>query len=275
MRRQYKLALAFTLVIILTCSSIVLSGYWKDNNSVNSIVMKGNVSLTKDEIFSFAKLTDSLIKNNDLSLEIIESRIAKHPNIKKINVTRRSSVITIEIWEKDPFAVVVNKSKMFFLDNELNIFPIKKEKNEIDVPVLSGFSDSLDLNRVTADDYTKFKTSKYIISRATKIDKLMSNSISEINFSDPACLNIYLIEGATLVNLVDYSSVRIYDGSLVSLSAPDVMNSNFRREINLKIYTLYNFLKQVLLYRGSNSYERIDMRYDNMLVAKNRISQTN
>ncbi len=98
--KNYKVILAFILLVALTSTGIVISGRWKDKSTIKNVELYGNTTLSKDEIFDYAKLNDSVIGTGALTLEMIESRIAKHPNIKKVNVTRESSTIKIEVSEK-------------------------------------------------------------------------------------------------------------------------------------------------------------------------------
>ncbi|HEY3250425.1 MAG TPA: FtsQ-type POTRA domain-containing protein, partial [Ignavibacteria bacterium] len=95
--KNWKIIILFVFVTILAFSSIVLSGLWKDRSTVKKIELTGNTTLSKEEIFDFAKLNDTLIQSNSLSLEIVESRILKHPNVKSVNVNRNGSTIKIEI----------------------------------------------------------------------------------------------------------------------------------------------------------------------------------
>lgn len=176
---RYKVILSFILILGITFSSIILSGFWKDKKTINSVELKGNITLSKDEIFDYAKLSDSLIKSNVLTLDMIETRIAKHPNIKKVSVNRESSTIKIEISEKDPFALVYNGKSMFLIDDLLNLYNIKKENTNIDLPVISGLSQGMDINTCTVDDLRNLKIARYIISQAIKINRVLYNFISE------------------------------------------------------------------------------------------------
>src|SRR5260221_4674679 len=115
--KNYKVIIAFILLVVLTSTGIVLSGRWKDKSTVKNIELYGNTTLSKEEIFDYAKLNDSTIDSGALTLEMIESRIAKHPNIKKVSVTRESAVIKIEVSEKNPFAIVTNGKDIYLVDD--------------------------------------------------------------------------------------------------------------------------------------------------------------
>src|SRR4030095_274777 len=163
--KNWKLTALFVVVIIFAFSSIVLSGLWKDKSTIKRVDLSGNTTLSKDEIFDFAKLSDSLICSNALSLEMIEARISKNPNIKKVVVTRDGVSIKIEISEKNPFAVASNGKEMFLVDDQLTMYCMKKEQKEIDIPVISGLSSDLNIGVYGKDDLKYLKIAQYLICR--------------------------------------------------------------------------------------------------------------
>lgn len=270
---RYKVILSFILILGITFSSIILSGFWKDKKTINSVELKGNITLSKDEIFDYAKLSDSLIKSNVLTLDMIETRIAKHPNIKKVSVNRESSTIKIEISEKDPFALVYNGKSMFLIDDLLNLYNIKKENTNIDLPVISGLSQGMDINTCTVDDLRNLKIARYIISQAIKINRVLYNFISEIDFSDTSCIVLYSSDDATPIYFIDYSTVLANIQSNNS-KVLDISNVELKNTINQKLVCLYDFFKQILVYKSRNSFAYVDMRYQDLIVVKNNSLST-
>ena len=267
--KNWKIVILFTIVIIFTFSSIVLSGLWKDKSTVKKVELFGNTTLSKEEIFDFAKLNDSIICTNTLSLEIIEGRIAKHPNIKKVVVTRNNAMIRIEISEKNPFAVATDGKDMFLVDDQLSLYTLKKEHRDIDLPVISGLSEETDINVFGRDDLKTLKIAQYIISEAVKINKSLYNYISEINFSDSNQIVLISSDDATPIYFVDYSSLIKKDKFESITSAKDINNSSLRNTIDRKLVLLNAFLKQVRVYKTVNSFKYIDIRYSDMVVVKN------
>lgn len=267
--KKFKIIFLFTIVLLFAGSSIVLSGIWKDKKNVKKIVVTGNTTLSKEEIFDFAKLNDSLIKSNSLSLEIIESRIAKHPNIKKVDAVRENGEVKIEISEKAPFALVTNGQQVYLIDDKLTLYNIKKENNNIDIPVISGLSSTLDVNNYEKNDLKNLKIAQYIIQKANKIDKILYSYISEINFNDSAGITIYSSEDAVPVYLVDYGFIRDKKGMELSARDCDINNPDFRSAIDVKLQYLYNFIKQVVLYKSRYSFAYIDLRYSDIVIVKN------
>ena len=46
--KNWKITILFTIVIIFTFSSIVLSGLWKDKSTIRNVVLSGNITLSKE-----------------------------------------------------------------------------------------------------------------------------------------------------------------------------------------------------------------------------------
>ena len=272
--RRYKGIIFFTVVLLFTFTGIVLSGYWKDRTNTNKVELTGNVTLSKDEIFDFARLTDSLVLSNSLSLQMIESRISKHPNIKSVNATRDNGTIRIEITEKTPFAMATNGKSVFLVDNALNLYNLKKENTGLDLPVISGMSNEMDLDYLTSTDLRNLKIAQYIISKSAKIDRVLYNFISEINFSDSIGITLYTTEDATPVYLVDYSFLDLQVRNTRAVREVDINDTEFRNTLDEKLLYLVNFLKQVIVYKSRFSFAYVDLRYKDMVVVKNNSFST-
>jgi cell division septal protein FtsQ len=267
--RRYKAVILFTMVLILTFSGIVLSGYWKDRTNVKKIEVTGNMTLSKEEIFDFAKLNDSLVLSNSLSLEMIETRIAKHPNIKSVNAARENGTIKISISEKTPFALVTNGKNAFLVDDALNLYNLKKENNNIDLPVVSGLSQELEISFLSKNDLRNLKIAQYIISKAIKIDRILYNFISEINFSDSNGITLYTSEDVTPVYLLDYGSLHYKIKGTAAVKEIDINDAGFRKTVDEKLLYFNSFLKQVIVYKSRFSFAYVDLRYKDIVVVKN------
>jgi cell division septal protein FtsQ len=267
--RRYKTIIFFAVVLIMTFSGIVLSGYWKDRTNLKKVEVTGNTTLSKDEIFDFAKLSDSLVLSNSLTLEIIESRIRKHPNIKDVNATRENGTIRIDITEKTPFAMVTNGKSVFLVDDALNLYMLKKENTGLDLPVISGLSQELDINYFSKEDLRNLKIAQYIVRKSAKIDRILYNFISEINFSDTNGITLYTNEDVTPVYLIDYSFLDYSIKNTEPVKDIDINDNEFRNVIDRKLLCLASFLKQVIVYKSRFSFAYVDLRYSDMVVVKN------
>lgn len=272
--KRFKTIMLFTVVLILAFSGIVLSGYWKDRANIKKIEVTGNLTLTKEELFDFARINDSLLLSNSLSLEVIETRISKHPNVKSVNATRENGTIKIVVSEKTPFAVVTNGKRMFLVDDALNLYSLKKENNSIDLPVISGLSAELDLSSMTKSDLRNLKIARYLIGKAAIIDRILYNFISEIRFSDSTGMILYTSDDVTPVYLFDYGTLQFKIKGNTAVKEIDISDEAFRDTIDKKLLVLNSFLKQVILYKSRFSFEFVDLRYEDMVVVKNNSTFT-
>lgn len=266
--KNWKLVILLIIVIILAGSGIVLSGFWKDRSTVKKIEFTGSTTLSREEVFEFAKLSDTLIESNTLTLEMIESRISKHPNVKKANVSRSGSTIKIEITEKNPFAIATSGRNMFLVDDQLTLYSLKKEHRDLDIPVISGLSQATDIGNYGKDDLKYMKIGQYIISQSIKINKSLYNYISEICFSDTNNIVLFTSDDATPVYLVEYSELVRKNEPLSQVR--DINNNMLRDKIKKRLMYLNGFLKQVRVYKQTGSFASIDMRYNDMIVVKNK-----
>jgi cell division septal protein FtsQ len=271
--RNWKLVILFVVIIIFTFSSIVLSGLWKDKSTIKRVELTGNTTLSKEEIFDFAKLNDSVICSNALTLEMIESRISKHPNIKKVVVSKDAAIVKIDISEKNPFAIASNGKEMFLVDDQLTIYNLKKEHKDIDLPVITGVSDQMSVNTFGKNDLKDLKIAQYIISQSIKINKSLYNYISEISFADSTQIQLVTSDDATPVFFIDYSSLLRKEKFETVNAVRDINNASLRTAIDNKLVQLNGFLKQVRVYKTTNSFKYIDMRYNDMIVVKNNNQQ--
>lgn len=270
--RKFKAIILFTVVLVLAFSGIVLSGYWKDRVNLKKVELTGNMTLSKEELFDFAKINDSLLLTNSLSLEVIETRIAKHPNIKSVNATRENGTILIAISEKTPFAFATNGKKIFLVDDALNLYNLKKENSSIDLPVISGLSAELDLGNVTRFDLRNLKIARYIISKAAKIDRILYNFISEIKFTDSTGMTLYSSDDVTPIYLFDYGTLQYKIKGVQAVKEIDINDESVRNTIDKKLLHLNSFLRQVILYKSRFSFEYVDLRYEDIIVVKNNMT---
>jgi cell division septal protein FtsQ len=171
------------------------------------------------------------------------------------------------VSEKNPFAIVTNGKDMYLVDDQLILYPLKKEQNNIDLPVISGMSKELDLTGYGKEDLKNLKIAQYIISQAIKMNRSLYHYISEISFSDSTGLIIYSSDDAVPIYLVDYESQNT--AAEKEFLQKDISNAAFRKTLDKKLVYLSNFLKQVRVYKTSNSFVYIDMRYNDMIVVKN------
>lgn len=267
--KNWKIIILFTFVLVFAFSSIVLSGFWKDRSTTRNVELSGNIILSREEIFEFSKLNDSIICSNSLTLEMIEARIAKHPSLKKVVVTKDKGIVKIEVAEKNPFAAASNGKELFLVDDQLMMYNLKKEQSDIDLPVISGLSAELNTGTYGKEDLKKLKIAQYIIRQSIKINRSLFNYISEINFSDTNRIILVTSDDAVQVYFIAYNNLLKKDKYQTLHMVKDINNESLRNEIDNKLVQLSGFLKQVRVYKPANSFRYIDMTFSDIIVIKN------
>ena len=135
-------------------------------------------------------------------------------------------------------------------------------------------SKDVDLDYLTSTDLRNLKIAQYIISKSAKIDRVLYNFISEINFSDSVGITLYTTEDATPVYLIDYSFLDYQVRHSQAVKEVDINDSEFRNTLDEKLLYLVNFLKQVIVYKSRFSFAYVDLRYKDMVVVKNNSFST-
>ena len=137
--RKYRFLSLFFLIILIVVSSVVLANKWKADSKYDKITIKGNVSVTRDEILDIARLRDTVAFDDELNLKIIQDRILRHPDIKKAFVSKQPpNELVIEVIEKRPLAIVSLDNEVKLIYEELVLFTYKNIKKIFDLPVISG-----------------------------------------------------------------------------------------------------------------------------------------
>lgn len=265
---KYKFIFLLFLITVFSFSAVVLSGYWRDKNNLRNVKLSGNTTISKGELFSFAHLSDSLLMSNSLPLKTIEERISKHQNIKNVIVKTDGTDMIIEVAEKDPFAIVTNGKQLFLVDDAMNVYGFRKENNSLNIPVVSGMKQDFDINNISSADFDKLRVAHFIISKMVSMDKMLFNYISEIAFTEPSQIILYTYEDAVPVYFVDYGNLKVEN---TNLNLKDNINNKVLQDkISEKLVLLYNFIKQVSVYKQHKAFNYVDLRYNDIVIVKNR-----
>ncbi|MCE1165106.1 MAG: FtsQ-type POTRA domain-containing protein, partial [Bacteroidetes bacterium] len=113
-----KIIMLSSVIVLVVIILIIVANNWRNKTFVNKITIKGNLTITESEIYTAAGLkADSLINLDELNLAFIRDRIAKHPEIKRVVVSKEPpSELVIEITEKKPIAVLVKNTELNLID---------------------------------------------------------------------------------------------------------------------------------------------------------------
>lgn len=181
-----------------------------------------------------------MICSNELTLDMIESRISKHPNIKN-HCFQRCGNNKNRNFGKNPFAVASNGKEMFLVDDQFSLYNLKKDHKDIDIPVITGLSTQLGTDTFGKDDLKDLKIAQYIISQSIKINKSLYNYISEINFADSTMIVLVTSDDATPVYFVDYYSLANKTRPEAINVIRDINNNSLRKAIDSKLVQLNGF----------------------------------
>ena len=249
--RVFSLALLIAIVVV---SSVVLANKWKGDSNYDKIIVKGNVTVTRDEILDIARLKDSSAFSEELSLKIIQDRILRHPEIKKAFVTKNPpSELVIEVVEKRPLAVVNLENEIKLIDEELEVFPYKNINKIYDLPVISGIKLSPKESQTFKLTSQEIRTAMFIIMNTYQKNKILYNSISEINFSDSSAIVVY-------TNEVPFPCYLPRDESIT--------NKDYQKTLLNRLLFLNNYLRQIYPDNKDKKINYVDLRYSNQVVVK-------
>jgi cell division protein FtsQ len=242
-----KLILLVIFSLAAVAVLIILANNWSNKKFADRITVKGNITISEEEILKAAGIKrDSVINLDDINYLFIRDRILKHPEVKKVVVSKESpSELIIEITEKRPVAVVVKNSELFLIDDEDEIFSFKNYEKVYDLPVINGLkSDS--------DPYYKsdLKSALILIKTAYSKGKTLQNLISEVNVSDSEKL---------IVNTNDHSTMFYFPKS-----EDGVIDKEMLAE---KLYIFKRFFEDEIV-RKNQKFEYVDLRFSNQIIVK-------
>lgn len=254
MNPKFKILSLLVVAAIVVISSVVLANKWRSDTRYEKITITGNNTIDREDILAIARLKDSLGTMDDLNLKIIQDRIAKHPEIKKVFVSKEPPAeLKIEIVEKRPVAILNSGNKIMLIDNELEIFSYKNSDKLTDLPVISGVrSNPMKLNE-EAFDKSQLRIAVFLLINAEKKSKMLFNNISEINFSQTDCITLYSNDNSIPFLFPYYSDT-------------DIANKEYQKELLNKLNVFNALLKQKGNELDKDKIRFIDLRFSNQAV---------
>lgn len=241
-----KIILLSVIIVSVVVVLIIIANNWRNKTFVNKITIKGNLTLTESEIYSAAGLkADSLINLDELNLAFIRDRIAKHPEIKRVVVSKEPpSELIIEITEKKPIAVLVKRAELNLIDEDREVFSIMNFEKVFDLPVINGLDENSPNYKSDLDVALNFIKSAYAKG------KYIQNQISEINMSDSARLTVFSNDRPTVFYF------------------PKVKKEREANEVySAKLGVFKKFIDDEIV-RNNLRCEYVDLRFSNQIIAK-------
>ncbi|MDQ3194474.1 MAG: FtsQ-type POTRA domain-containing protein, partial [Bacteroidota bacterium] len=175
----------FIFILLAVAALVIVSIKWRSGNTFDKITLNGNYTIPREEILGMSRLKDSLISREEIDIDLIEDRISKHPEVKKVYVSiELPSELKIEIIERRPVAILNGENEIKLIDNELDIFPFKNSSKMYDLPVISGIRIENNPNPIKKYNKEDLRLALFMILNTYNQSRMAYNNISEINLSD-------------------------------------------------------------------------------------------
>ena len=222
---------------------------WWSSISNNLILEEISISNTKFiEKSEFHKLVSGFLWKplEDVDLANISYIIEEHPYVEAARVSKwYPSKIKIELIEREPIAIL-NVEPMILLDKNSFVLPNKTIRSNYNLPILNNFNTNINL----------YPSGKKVLS---------ANVENSINW-----LQKIKIEYPSLYS--DISEMTITSSDQLNIILSEYPTSIFlgKDQIWVKIEILKKF-ESGLSPKKLSDFKYIDMRYNNQIIAKNRL----
>lgn len=252
-----KIILLLFIFVVIIAAVIIYANRWRTNVNFDKITVNGNFTLTKEEILQAANIkSDSIVNIDELNLVFIQDRILKHPEIKKVFVSKNPpNELVIDVIEKRPLAIVNVGNQLNLVDEECELFPFKNFEKLFDLPVITGIK-QVSLQQIEDKSYLNdLKTAVFITMNAYKKSRFLYNQISEINVADTSKIILFTND----------KSVPVY---LPRSVGKNVLDMNYQKEILTKLVVLKNFFEKSFETLKEKKLDYVDLRFDNQVIVK-------
>jgi len=240
-----KIILFMSLSGIAIFLFIVFANNWRNKTYINKITVKGNITLSEAEVLSAAGIkADSVLNLEELNLSFIRDRVAKHPEIKKVVVSKEPpSELIIEITEKKPLAVIIKNNELNLIDDEQEVFTFKNYEKAYDLPVISGL-------KPEGNPHYKsdINMALNLLKAAYSKGRYLQNMISEINMKDSNKVIVKSNEKS-----ISFYFPRIEKDALLV----------YKQKLGL----FKKFMEEEILKKNMEC-QYVDIRYSNQIIAK-------
>lgn len=239
-----RIILFIAALSVITLIIIILANNWRNKIYISKITIKGNITISENEILTAAGLkADSTINLDELNEMFIRDRVAKHPEIKKVVVNKEPpSELIIEVIEKKPIAIVIKSNEIYLIDEEQEIFPIKNYDKAFDLPIINGLGTDDRQNK------TDINAAMNFLKAAYEKGKYIQNLISEVNMKDSSKIIV-----KTNDKLTSFYFKRV--------------DKNTNEYYKPKLELFKRFMDEEITLRNLNC-EYVDMRFSNQIIAK-------
>ena len=236
--------------ITLTIMFLIYASFWWSSYTRISHLRQINISgysIIPEEDHRLQLKPLMGIELEELNLREVSLLIESHPYVKAARVSRQyPASLSIEIVERQPVAVL-NVDPVLMIDREGIILPDKGQANDFLVPCLSGFNPAKELYPAGQQTVSvKVQETMNLITRILDYYPVLYSNISEVTMN---ANDEYVIILARYPTKVILGNADVWD----------------------KIQILGKFEHSLSNKRQLSDYKYLDLRYDNQVIAKERV----
>ena len=255
MNAKTKLLIFVLVTAGVISSAVVFANKWRNNVNFDDITIEGNYTISRGEVLATAHLReDSSVNIEELDIPMIQDRISRHPEIKKVFVSKEPPAeLKIEIVEKRPIAILNTGGDLKLVDDELEIFPFKNHDKIFDLPVISGIKTGQNVKVFNNLYKNDLRIAAYLILNSYKESKTLYSLLSEINLSDTSKIIVYSSEKS-----IPFYFPRSENGNIA--------DPEYQKLLWNKLIVFKEFANRMLSREEANEYAYVDLRFSNQVV---------
>ena len=238
-RRSVALLIAIGMIILVTGWA---ANGWKKSVGVKDIHVSGARILPAKDIVTLADV-DRSQKLFDVDVNAIRRRIEASPYVESAAITRDiPGIVTIAVHERVPVVAVIG-AKTVYLDDSARVLPPVKTTQIFDLPVLTGAVPSDECVAGKRIHAAPVLRALALLDTARTFGDDLYHRISEVHIND--------------------------DGSLICYTAESGIPIAFGQGgFALKLAKLDGFWKEFVVREGAPALEYVDLRFDDIVVAR-------
>ena len=249
-KKQLNLEPLINAMVTLTIMFLIYASFWWSSYTRMSHLQQIKISgysIIPEEDHQIQLKPLMGIELEELNLREVSLLIESHPYVKAARVSRQyPATLSIEIVERQPVAVL-NVDPVLMIDREGIILPDKGHANDFLVPCLSGFNPAKELYPAGQQTVSvKVQETMNLITRILDYYPVLYSNISEVTMNANDEYVIILAEYPTKVLLGN-------------------------TDVWTKIQILCKFEHTLSNKRQLSDYKYLDLRYDNQVIAKERV----
>jgi len=174
-------------IFVLLSGFIIYISFFRNESlkpvKISEIVITGDSLIGGQDYLSFIKLKK---KDVNVPLEIVKSRLLKHPYISSVEMRYADSRLEIKIKEKVLKAHLVSDSESWIITEDFQLLPdLKNYKAVLDLPVINKFYTGKKIECLSFISSPLLVSAFRIIDAARMIDVNLFKALSELDLSDP------------------------------------------------------------------------------------------